>query len=168
VSTLRSLKKFQRVSAKRGSLEEKTKIYEENARKAKLSIDKELLVNVIQEENHAHDEAIKELDEKIQEENRTHNDAIKELDEKIADLEMQIKSSSDVESTPTETPSEPAQEITEPAQETTDPLQETPTEVDEHVSEDKYQDVRALLEESKPIESEAPPEAPKKKRRGLF
>ena len=73
---------------------------------------------------------------------------------------MQIKSSSEVE-IPTETPSEPAQE-------TTEPLQETPTEVDEHVSEDKYQDVRALLEESKPIESEAPPEAPKKKRRGLF
>jgi len=161
VSTLRNLKKFQRVSAKRGSLEEKTKIFEENARKAKLSIDKELLVNIIQEENHAHDEAIKELDEKLQEENRTHNDAIKELDEKIADLEMQIKSASEAESIPTETPSEPAQE-------TTEPLQETPTVVDEQVSVDKYQDVRALLQESKPIESEVPSEAPKKKRRGLF
>jgi len=161
VSTLRNLKKFQRVSAKRGSLEEKTKIFEENARKAKLSIDKELLVNIIQEENHAHDEAITELDEKLQEENRTHNDAIKELDEKIADLEMQIKSASEAESIPTETPSEPAQE-------TTETLQETPTEVDEQVSVDKYQDVRALLQESKPIESEVPSEAPKKKRRGLF
>jgi hypothetical protein len=161
VSTLRSLKKFQRVSAKRGSLEEKTKIFEENARKAKLSIDKELLVNIIQEENRAHDDAIKELDEKIQEENRTHKDAIKELDEKIADLEMQIKSSSEAEIIPTET-------LSEPAQETTEPLQETPTEVDEHVSEDKYQDVRALLQESKPIEPEVPAEAPKKKRRGLF
>jgi len=160
MSTLHNLKKLQRASAKRGSLEEKTKIFEENARKAKLSIDKELLVNIVQEENRAHDEAVKELDEKLQEENRTHNDAIKELDEKIADLQMQIKSSSEVE-IPTETPSEPAQE-------TTEPLQETPTEVDEHVSEDKYQDVRALLEESKPIESEVPPEAPKKKRRGLF
>ena len=160
MSTLHNLKKLQRASAKRGSLEEKTKIFEENARKAKLSIDKELLVNIVQEENRAHDEAVKELDEKLQEENRTHKDAIKELDEKIADLQMQIKSSSEVE-IPTETPSEPAQE-------TTDPLQETPTEVDEHVSEDKYQDVRALLEESKPIESEVPPEAPKKKRRGLF
>lgn len=161
MSTLRNLKKFQRVSAKRGSLEEKTKIFEENARKAKLSIDKELLVNVLQEENHAHDEAIKELDEKIQEENRTHNDAIKELDEKIADLEMQIKSSSEAESIPTETPSEPAQE-------TSEPLQETPTVVDEPVSVDAFKDVRALLQESKPIESEVPPEAPKKKRRGLF
>ena len=74
---------------------------------------------------------------------------------------MQIKSSSGAESIPTETPSEPAQE-------TTEPLQETPTEVDDHVNEDKYQDVRALLQESKPIESEVPPEAPKKKRRGLF
>ena len=168
MSTLRDLKRFQRACAKRGSLEEKTKIFEENARKAKLSIDKELLVNVIQEENRAHDEAIKELDEKIQEENRTHNDAIKELDEKIADLEMQIKSSSEAESIPTETPSEPAQEITEPAQETTEPLQETPTEVDEHVGVDAFKDVRALLEESKPIESEVPPEAPKKKKRSLF
>jgi hypothetical protein len=142
-------------------MEEKTKIFEENARKAKLSIDKDLLVKVIQEENRAHDEAIKELDEKLQEENRAHNDAIKELDEKIADLEMQIKSSSEVEGIPTETPSEPAQEMTEP-------LQETPTEVDEHVKGDTFQDVRALLQESKPIESEVPPEAPKKKRRSLF
>jgi hypothetical protein len=161
VSTLRSLKRFQRVSAKRGSLEEKTKIFEENARKAKLSIDRELLVQVLQEENRAHDEAIKELDGKLQEENRTHDDAIKELEEKIADLEMQIKSSSEVESIPTETPSEPAQE-------TIEPLQETPTEVDEHVSVDAFQDVRALLQESKPIESEVPPEAPKKKKRSLF
>ena len=143
MSTLRSLKKFQRVSAKRGSLEEKTKIYEENARKAKLSIDKELLVQVVQEENREHDEAVKELDEKI------------------ADLEMQIKSSPDVESIPTETPSEPAQE-------TTEPLQETPTEVDEHANVDSFQDVRVLLQEDKPIESEVPAEAPKKKRRSLF
>ena len=160
MSTLHNLKKLQRASAKRGSLEEKTKIFEENARKAKLSIDKELLVNIVQEENRAHDEAVKELDEKLQEENRTHNDAIKELDEKIADLQMQIKSSSEVE-IPTETPSEPAQE-------TTEPLQETPTEVDEHASVDAFQEVRALLQEPKPIESEVPPEAPKKKRRSLF
>jgi hypothetical protein len=146
-------------------LEGKTKIFEENARKAKLSIDKELVINVLQEENRAHDEAVKELDEKLQEENRTHNDAIKELDEKIADLEMQIRSSSEVESIPTEAPPEPGQETTEPPQ-------ETPTEVDEPVTADAFNDVRALLQESKPIESEAssevPPEAPKKKRRGLF
>ncbi len=142
-------------------MEEKTKIFEENARKAKLSIDKELLMNIVQEENHAHDEAVKELDEKIQEENRTHNDAIKELDEKIADLEMQIRSSTEVESIHTEAPPEPAQEATEP-------LQETPTEVDEPASTDTFNDVRALLQESKPIEPEVPPEAPKKKRRSLF
>lgn len=161
MSTLRNLKRFQRVRAKRGSLEEKTKIFEENARKAKLSIDKELLVQVLQEENRAHDDAIKELDEKLQEENHSHDDAIKELEEKIADLEMQIKSSSEIESIPTETLSEPAQEKTEP-------LQETPPGVDEHIDVDKYQDVRALLQESKSIEPEVPPEAPKKKRRGLF
>jgi hypothetical protein len=168
VSTLRSLKRFQRASAKRGSLEEKTKIFEENARKAKLSIDMELLVQVLQEENRAHDEVIKELDEKLQEENRTHDGAMKELEEKIADLQMQIKSSSEAESIPSETPSEPEQKMTEPAQETTEPLQETPTEVDEHVSVDAFKEVRALLQESEPIESEVPPEAPKKKRRSLF
>ena len=161
MSTLRNLKRFQHVKARRGSLEEKTKILEENARKAKLSIDMELLVQVLQEENRAHDDAIKELDEKLREEKRAHGDAIKELEEKIADLQMQIKSSSEAESIPTETPSEPAQEMTEP-------LQETPTEVDEHVSADAFQDVRALLQESKPIESEVPAEAPKKKRRSLF
>jgi len=148
------------VRTKRGSLEEKTKILEENARIAKLSIDKELLVQVVQEENRAHDETIKELDEKLQEENRAHDEAIKELDEKIADLAMQMKSSSEVEIIPTETP--------EPAQETTEPLQETPAEVDEPASVDRFQDVRALLQEDKPIESEVSPEAPKKKRRGLF
>ena len=161
MSTLHSLKRFQRASAKRRSLEEKTKVFEENARKAKLSIDMELLVQVLQEENRAHDEAIKELNEKLQEENRTHDDAIKELEEKIADLQMQIKSSSEAENVPTETTSEPAQEMTEP-------VQETPTEVDEHVGVDAFKDVRALLKESKPIESEVPPEAPKKKKRSLF
>jgi hypothetical protein len=149
------------VSAKRGSLEEKTMIFEENARKAKLSIDKELLVQVIQEENREHEEAVKELEEKLREENRSHDDAIKELDEKMADLEMQIKSPSDAESIPTEIPPEPAQE-------TTEPLQETPTEVDEHANVDSFQDVRVLLQEDKPIESEVPSEAPKKKRRSLF
>lgn len=168
MSTLRSLKRFQRASEKRGSLEEKTKIFEENARKAKLSIDMELFVQVLQEENRAHDVVIKEMDEKLQEENRTHNDAIKELEEKIADLQMQIKSSSEAGSTLTETLSEPAQEMTEPAQETTEPQQETPTELDEHASGDAFKDVRALLKESEPIESEVPPETPKKKRRGLF
>jgi hypothetical protein len=168
VSTLRSLKRFQRASAKRGSLEEKTKIFEENARRAKLSIDMELLVQVLQEENHAHDEAVKELDEKIREENRTHNDATKELEERIAELQMQIKSSPEAESMPNETPSTTAQEMTEPAQETNEPPQETPIVADEPESADTFKDMQALLQESKPIESEVPPETTKKKRHGLF
>lgn len=149
------------MSAKRGSLQEKTRIFEENARKAKLSIDKELLVQVLQEENSAHDDAVKELEEKLQEENRSHDEAIKELEEKITDLETQINSSSEAESTPTETPSEPVQE-------TTEPQQETSTKVDEPASADAFQDVRVLLQEPEPIESEVPEEAPKKKRRSIF
>jgi hypothetical protein len=156
MSTLRNLKKFQHVQANRGSLEEKTKIFEENARVAKLSIDKGLLVQVLQEENRAHDDAVKELDEKLQEENRAHDDAVKELEEKIADLDSEIESSSNAESISTETPSEPAQEATEP-------LQEPPTEADEQVGEDPYHDVRTLLQDP-----EVAPEPPKKKRRSLF
>jgi len=162
VSTLRDLKRFQRACAKRGSLEEKTKIFEENARKAKLAIDMDLLVQVLQEENHAHDDAVKELDEKLREEKRAHDDAVRELEEKIADLQTQIKSSSEVERVLTETPSEPAQEMTEP-------LQETPVDVDEQVNVDAFEDARALVHESRPIESEVLPEEPKKKkRRGIF
>lgn len=157
MSTIRNLKRFQRACEKRGSLEEKTKIFEENARKAKLAIDKELLVQVLQEENRAHDDAIKELEEKLQEENHAHDDAIKELEEKIADLEMRIKSSSEAESIPSETPPEPAQEMTEP-------LRETSTEVHEEVSVDAFQDARVLVQDSE-VSSE---HTPKKKKRGLF
>ena len=161
MSTLRDLKRFQRACAKRGSLEEKTRIFEENARKAKLAIDMDLLVQVLQEENRTHDEAVKELDEKLREEKRAHDEAVKELEEKIADLQTQIKSSSDADYTPIETPSDPVQETTEPSEET--PI------VEEQVNFDAFEDARALVRESKPIESEVPPEEPKKKkRRGLF
>jgi phage shock protein A len=161
MSTLRDLKRFQRACAKRGSLEEKTKVFEENARKAKLAIDMDLLTQVLQEENRTHDEAVKELDEKLREEKRAHDEAVKELEEKIADLQTQIKSASNAERIPTETPSDPAQEAAEP-------LEEIPL-VDEQVNVDAFEDLRALVREPKPTESEVLPEEPKKKkRRGLF
>lgn len=160
MSALHSLKKYQRVRAKRGSMEDKTKILEENALKAKLAIDRGLLVQVLEEENHAHDDAVKELEEKLQEENRAHDDAVKELEAKIADLEDEIKkSSSEVESMATETPSEPEQE-------TTEPLQESSADVDEDTSEDPYHDVRTLLQDSE-VTAEAPKKE-KKKKRGFF
>lgn len=114
----------------------------------------------LQEENRSFDKAVKQLDEELREENCTHSDVVKELEEKIAGLERQIGFPSKVENISTETPSEPGQEMTEP-------LQNSPTEVDEHASGDEYQDVRALLQESRPIESEST-EAPKKKKRGFF
>ena len=162
MSTLRDLKRFQRACAKRGSLEKKTKIFEENARKAKLAIDMDLLAQVLQEENRTHDETVKELDEKLREENRAHDEAVKELEEKIADLQTQIKSSSDAERFATETPSDPAYEPVKP-------LDETSIEVEEQVNVDAFENVRALVRESKPIEPEVPPEEPKKKkRRSIF
>lgn len=156
MSTLRNLKRFQQARAKRESLEEKTKIFEENARKAKLSIDKDLLVKVLQEENRVHEEAIKQLNEQIQEENSTHDDASKELEEKISDLEGQIKSSTEAESTPVLTPSEPVEE-------TAEPVQNTSNETNDQAEADPYHEVRVLLKDS-----EVAPEAPKKKRRSLF
>ncbi len=154
-------------------------IFEENARAEKLAIDMKVFVQILEEENHSHEEVVRELDEKLQEENRlfdkavkqldeelreenfTHGDVVKELEEKIAGLQRQIGFPSRVENISTEAPFEPAQEMTEP-------LQETPTEVDEHANEDEYQDARALLQESKPIESEVSTETPKKKKRGFF
>jgi hypothetical protein len=161
MSNLHDLKGLQRAREKRKSLEKKTKIFEEEANKEKLSIDKQLLVQILEEENRSHDVAAKELDEKLQEENLMHDDAIKELKEKIADLEKQIKPSSKVESISNETPSEPEQEETEVSQ-------KTPTEVNMDVRSDPFQDVRVLLKESEPTESEVTPEPPKKKKRGFF
>jgi predicted RNase H-like nuclease (RuvC/YqgF family) len=162
LSTLQSLKGFQRAREKQRSLEEKTKIFEENARIAKLSIDRQLLVQILQEMNHTHEDAIKELKKKIQEENRTHDEATKELKEKIADLEHQINPSSKAEDTPSETPSEPAQEVS-------DPRQEVSTEVDDDARIDALQErVRTVLQEYKESESNVPPEAPKKKKRTFF
>jgi predicted ATP-grasp superfamily ATP-dependent carboligase len=84
-----------RLDEKRRSLEEKTKILEEKARAEKLSIDKRLLVQILEEEN------------------RTHDAAVKELEEKIANMEQQMKPPPPTESTPSQTPPEPPQEISE-------------------------------------------------------
>ena len=127
---------------KRRSLEERTKVFEENARIAKLNIDKQLFVQILEEEN------------------RTHKDAIKDLEEKIADLEQQMKHSSKKENIQNETPSESAEETSsESAEETSDDIDALQMSAHE------------LLQEPEPerSEPEAPLEAPKKKkRRGLF
>jgi hypothetical protein len=84
-----------RLDERRRSLEEKTKILEEKARAEKLSIDKKLLVQILEEEN------------------RTHEAAVKELEEKIANMEQELKPSPTIESTPSETPPEPSQETSD-------------------------------------------------------
>ena len=92
-ATSGAVEQYKCLEEKRRSLEEKTRILEEKARAEKLAIDKKLLVQILEEEN------------------RTHNDAVKELEEKIAHFEQQLKSSPDAENTPSPLPSEPAQEI---------------------------------------------------------
>jgi phage shock protein A len=74
-------------------LEATAKTLEEKAHAEKLAIDKKLAIQILEEEN------------------RTHNEAVRELEEKIANLEQQLKSSPSAESTPTQTASEPAQEV---------------------------------------------------------
>lgn len=168
MSNVHSLKVFQRPRERRKSLEEKAKIFEEETLKERLSIDRKLLLQILQEEIYAHDDAVKKINEKLQEENRASEEGIRELQEKIADLDRQIadldkqiKPPSEVESMPTETPSEPAQE-------TTEPQQETSTEVNENENVDPFQDVRILLQEPKSIEPEALPEASQKKKRSFL
>jgi vacuolar-type H+-ATPase subunit I/STV1 len=84
-----------RLEEKRKSLEEKTKILEEKAHAGKLAIDKQLLVQILEEEN------------------RTHDAAVKELEDKIANLEQQLKSSPPIENAPGQVPFEPSQEISD-------------------------------------------------------
>jgi predicted ATP-grasp superfamily ATP-dependent carboligase len=86
---------YKRLEEKRRSLEEKTRILEEKAQAEKLAVDKKLLVQILEEEN------------------LTHNDAVKELEGRIANLEQQLQPSSTIESTSTETPPEPVQEISQ-------------------------------------------------------
>lgn len=149
-------------------MDSQAKIFEENARIAKLSIDKQLLAQILQEMDRTHDDAVKELEEKLQEENRAHDDATKELREKMVELEEQIKLSSRVESIPSEMP-EPRQEMSEPAQEMSESPQEISTEDDTSQRAREMQErVRALLQESKGSESEVPPETSKKRKRTFF
>jgi hypothetical protein len=84
-----------RLEEKRRSLEEKTRLLEEKARAGKLAIDKQLLVQILEEEN------------------LTHDAAVKELQDKIANLEQQLKPSPPIESAPSQTASEPTQETTD-------------------------------------------------------
>ncbi len=84
---------YKRLEEKRRLLEEKARILEEKAQAEKLVVDKKLLVQILEEEN------------------LTHNDAVKELEGRIANMEQQLQPSSTIESTSTETPPEPLQEI---------------------------------------------------------
>ncbi len=118
-----------RLEKGRRSLEEKTKILEEKARAEKLAIDRNLLVQILEEEK------------------RTHDAAVKELEDKIAILEQQLKTSSAIESTPSETPPEPVQEISE--------------EAGEGVS-------AGVLPQPEQSEAEVPQEGSKKRKRNIF
>lgn len=86
---------YKRLEEKRRSLEENTKILEEKARTEKLAIDKNLFVQILEEEN------------------RTHDDIVKELEDKMASLEQQMKPSLSFEGSPNPTSSESAQEISD-------------------------------------------------------
>jgi hypothetical protein len=97
-----SFEGFQRLKAKRRSLEEKANTLEEKARIEKLAIDKKLAMEILEEEN------------------RTHTDTVRELEGKIANLEQQLKPSLSAESTPTQTASEPAQEVHDEVDESVD------------------------------------------------
>lgn len=99
-----SFEGFQRLKENRRSLEEKAKTLEEKAFLEKLAIDKKLLIQILEEEN------------------RTHNDAVRELEDKIANWEKQLKPSPIAESSPTQTTSESAQEISDDVDEGVSPV----------------------------------------------
>lgn len=114
----------------------------------KLAIDKKLLGQILQEENHTHDEAIRELEEMI------------------ANLDEQMKPSFKAEDIQSQKLSEPAQETPEPAQKVSD-------DVNKDVSVEELQErARELLQESDHTaaqsEVEAPQETSKKKKRSPF
>ena len=101
---------FQLIKENRRSLEERAKTLEEKAFMKKLAIDKNLLVQILEEEN------------------RTHDDSVRELEEKIANWEKQLKSSPPAENTPTQTTSEPSQEISTDVEESVTPVELQPPE----------------------------------------
>ena len=110
------------LQAKRKSLEEKAKTLEEKAREEKLAIDRKLVIEILEEEN------------------RTHADAVRELEEKIANLQKQTK-------TPPQTESIPTQAASEPSEDTSD---ETEDNVSESILLQPEQgEVEALPERSK-------------------
>ena len=94
-ATSGAVEQYKCLEEKRRLLEKKTKILEEKARTEKLVVDKNLLVQILEEEN------------------RTHDDTVKELEDKIASLEQQMKPSLSFEGSPTPTSSESAQEISD-------------------------------------------------------
>jgi len=90
-----AVEQYKCLEEKRRLLEKKVKILEEKARTEKLVVDKNLLVQILEEEN------------------RTHDDTVKELEDRIASLEQQMKPSLSLEGSPTPTSSESAQEISD-------------------------------------------------------
>jgi hypothetical protein len=92
-ATSGAVEQYKCLEEKRRQLEKKTKTLEEKARMEKLVVDRNLLVQILEEENH------------------THDDAVKELEGKIASFEQQTTTSPSFESSQTTTGSEPAQEI---------------------------------------------------------
>ena len=114
----------------------------------KLAIDKKLLGQILQEENHTHDAAIRELEETI------------------AYLDEQMKPSFKAEDIQ-------SQKLSEPAQESPEPAQKIPDDVNKDPSVEELQErARELLQESDHTaaqsEVEAPQETSKKKKRGPF
>jgi CRISPR/Cas system CMR subunit Cmr6 (Cas7 group RAMP superfamily) len=92
-ATSGAVEQYKCLEEKRRLLEKKTKILEEKARTEKLVVDRNLLVQILEEEN------------------RTHKDTVKELEDKISSLEQQTTSSPSFEGTSTPASSEPMQEI---------------------------------------------------------
>lgn len=139
----------------RKSLEEKTKNLEEKARLEKLTIDKKLALEILEEENRTHNETIKELEQTIEQENHAHDNAVKELEDKIANLEQQTKT----QSSPEELPS---------SQTTPEPTQAIP-ETTEELSDDTAESISlGTLQEPRQEEVEVPKEGSKKKKRGFL
>ena len=92
-ATSGAVEQYKCLEEKRILLEKKTKILEEKAHTEKLVVDKNLLVQILEEEK------------------RTHDDTVKELEDKIARLEQQMKPSLSIEGSPAAISSESAQEI---------------------------------------------------------
>jgi hypothetical protein len=142
------------VQEKRRLMEEKAKILQEKARLDKLTIDKKLTTEILEEENRTHDENIKELEKKIEEEKNTHNGAVRDLENKIADLEQQIKASPSTESPVPQADSKRALE--------------TPENTEDGVSTIVIGGVETVLPPAPENADNQIHEGPKKKKRNIF